>query len=268
MIAATRWELTKLVAQARTRWALLLCLLAPVAVVAAVNGQDRPPKDSLYGRYVHHSGFAVALLVLGFAGQWVLPLLTAIVAGDVFAGEDQHGTWKTVLTRSTSRAQLFWAKTVVALLWAVTVLVVLATATIVASVLIVGDQPLDGLSGQLITSGDAARLVVEAWASALAPMVAFTCLAILLSIGARSTAFGIAAPVVAAMVLQLVGSLGGIERLRPLLVTTPLESWHGLLAAPAFQGPLMTGIAVSAAWSAVSLTVAFVSLSRRDITGG
>ena len=56
----------------------------------------------------------MALLVLGFATQWLLPLLTAIVAGDIFASEDQHGTWKTVLTRSASRSQLFWAKMLVA----------------------------------------------------------------------------------------------------------------------------------------------------------
>ena len=54
------------------------------------------------------------LLMLGFAAQWVLPLLTALVAGDIFASEDQHGTWKTVLTRSVSRGQLFWAKTLAA----------------------------------------------------------------------------------------------------------------------------------------------------------
>jgi ABC-2 type transport system permease protein len=45
----------------------------------------------------------------------VLPLLAAIVAGDIFAAEDQHGTWKTLLTRSVSRTQIFWAKTLTAI---------------------------------------------------------------------------------------------------------------------------------------------------------
>src|SRR4051812_22533458 len=161
LLDATRWELTKLVAQARTRWALLAALLVPIAIVFIIKGQARPPKDSLYGRYIHHSGFAIPLLMLGFAAQWVLPLLTALVAGDIFASEDQHGTWKTVLTRSASRAQLFWAKTIAALTFAVVVLVVLATSTITSSLLIVGHQPLTGLSGQTIPSGTAARLVVE-----------------------------------------------------------------------------------------------------------
>ncbi|MCW2778196.1 MAG: transporter permease, partial [Frankiales bacterium] len=53
-----------------------------------------------------------------------------------------------------------------------------------------------------------------------------------------------------------------------LFLTTPLESWHGLLTQTPFHGPLVNGLLVSAAWTAVCLTAAFVSLQRRDITGG
>jgi ABC-2 type transport system permease protein len=268
LLDATRWEITKLAAQARGRWTLLVCLIAPILIVVVINGQGRPPKDTLYGRYIHHSGFAVPLLMLGFAGQWIVPLLTALVAGDIFASEDQHGTWKTVLTRSASRAQLFWAKTITALTFAVTVLVVLAASTILSSVLIVGHQDLTGLTGQVIPSGTAARLVIASWATALAPMIGFTCLAILLSVRTKNPAFGIAAPVVIGMVMQLVGSLGGVEAIRPLLLTTPFESWHGLLAQDRFLTPLTTGLIVSAVWSLITLTIAFVSLRRRDIIGG
>jgi ABC-2 type transport system permease protein len=268
LLDAIVWETSKLAAQTRARVTLLICLIAPVLVVFVINGQQRPPKDSLFGRYIHASGYAVPLLVLGFAAQWVLPLLTALVAGDIFASEDQHGTWKTVLTRSASRAQLFWAKTITALTFAVLVLVVLAASTIISSVVIVGHQNLTGLTGQVIPSGTAARLVIASWATALAPMIGFTCLAILLSIRTKNPAFGIAAPVVLGMVMQLVGSLGGVEAIRPLLLTTPFESWHGLLAQDRFSSPLATGLIVSAVWSLITLTIAFVGLRRRDITGG
>jgi ABC-2 type transport system permease protein len=268
LLDAIRWETSKLAAQARTRYTLLACLLAPVLIVVIINGQQRPPKDSLFGRYIHASGFAVPLLMLGFAAQWVLPLLTALVAGDIFASEDQHGTWKTVLTRSASRAQLFWAKTITALAFAVSVLVLLAASTIAASVLIVGHQDLIGLTGQVIPAGTAAKLVIASWATALAPLLGFTCLAILLSVKTRNPAFGIAAPVVIGMVMQLAGTLGGVEAIRPFLLTTPFESWHGLLAQHPFYTPLLSGLAASAIWCAVCLTIAFTTLRRRDITGG
>ena len=93
-------------------------------------------------------------------------------------------------------------------------------------------------------------------------------LSILLSVWSRNPAVGIATPVVIAMVMQLIGALGGIEGVRPLLLTTPFEAWHGLLTAPHIDGPLVQGVWVSAAWAALSLGAALVLLRRRDITGG
>jgi ABC-2 type transport system permease protein len=266
--AAVRFELRKLRAQLRAKVVLLAVLLGPIPIVLIVHGQSRPPKDSLFGRFAIQNGYALSLLVLGFAAQWVLPLLTAIVAGDIFAGEDQHGTWKTVLTRSTSRSRLFWAKALVACGFAVLVVVVLAISTIAASLLVVGHQPLIGLSGQTIASGSALRLVAASWATTLPPVLGFTCLAVLLSVWSRNPAIGIAAPVVLGLVMQLAGALGGIDPVRQGLLTTPFDAWHGLMAAPEFTGPLTQGLLVCAVWSVMTLTAAYVLLRRRDITGG
>jgi len=268
LFAALRWEIRKLTAQYRARAVLLGALLGPVPVVAVIHAQSRAPKDTLFGRYATTNGFSLALLILGFACQWILPLLTAIVAGDIFASEDQHGTWKTILTRSTSRAKLFWAKALTAAGFAILMVALLSASTIASSVLIGGHQPLVGVSGQLIGAHEALKLVSLSWATTAAPTLGFTCLAILLSIATRNPAAGIATPVVLAMVMQLVGALGGVEAIRPLLLTTPYESWHGLLASPQFTGPLTQGLVVSGVWSLVSLLAGFVMLRRRDITGG
>ena len=268
LFAALRWEIRKLTAQYRARAVLLGALLGPVPVVAVIHAQSRAPKDTLFGRYATTNGFSLALLILGFACQWILPLLTAIVAGDIFASEDQHGTWKTILTRSTSRAKLFWVKALTAAGFAILMVALLSASTIASSVLIGGHQPLVGVSGQLIGAHEALKLVSLSWATTAAPTLGFTCLAILLSIATRNPAAGIATPVVLAMVMQLVGALGGVEAIRPLLLTTPYESWHGLLASPQFTGPLTQGLVVSGVWSLVSLLAGFVMLRRRDITGG
>jgi ABC-2 type transport system permease protein len=246
---------------------LALCLVAPPVVALVLDGQT-PPADTLFGRYIHASGFAVPLLLLGFATQWIFPLLTSLVAGDIFASEDHLGTWKTVLTRSVSRAQLFWAKALAATTFAVAVLVLLAASTIVSSVLVVGHQPLIGLTGQTIPSGTALRLVVAAWATDLPPLIGFTALSILLSVRTRNPAVGVVGPVVLGFAMALVGSIGGIGLLRRALLSTPLESWHGLLTAQPFHGPLYQGLVVSALWTAVCLFFAYTALRRRDITGG
>ncbi|RZS82705.1 ABC-2 type transport system permease protein [Motilibacter rhizosphaerae] len=261
-------EVRKLTAQLRTRVTLLLALIAPAVVVVVLDGQQNPPKDTLYGRYIHQSGYAMPLLVLGFAAQWLFPLLTSIVAGDIFASEDQHGTWKTVLTRSVSRSAVFCGKTLAAAGFATLTLAVLAASTIVSSLVVVGTQPLEGLTGQLIPPHTALWLVVASWALMLAPLLGFTALAILLSVKTRNPAIGVAAPLVLGFCSQLVGSLGNVDLLRRVLLTTSFESWHGLLVQHRFYDLAVEGVLVSAAWTVVCLTAAYVSLRHRDITGG
>src|SRR5690242_3066048 len=95
-----RGELAKLLAQWRVRCAFAVCAIGPLLLAVVLDAQEGLPKDTLFGRHVHESGFAVPLLVLGFAGTWAFPLLTSLVAGDIFAAEDAHGTWQALLTRS------------------------------------------------------------------------------------------------------------------------------------------------------------------------
>ncbi|MDF9814229.1 ABC transporter permease [Streptomyces sp. SPB162] len=263
-----RWEITKLAAQARSRYTLLACVLAPIAIVLIFNGQQTTPSDTIYGRQIHTSGYAMPLFLLAFASQWIFPVLASLVAGDIFANEDQHGTWKTILTRSVSRSQIFWAKTVTAILFTVAVVIVLATTTIIAGMLLIGTQPLTGLSGQVIAPGAALQLVIVSWATALPPLIGFTALAILLSVVTRNPSAGVAAPVVLGLVMGLLGTIGGIDLTRRFLLTTGLDSWHGLLTAHPFYAPLTFGLAVSAAWTIGCLAFAYFSLRRRDITGG
>ena len=90
---------------------ILACWIGPAIAVIVVSGQSTLPSDTLFGREMHATGWAGALVVLSFAGSWFFPLLTSVVAGDVFSSEDRYGTWATVLTRSRSRAEIFAGKT-------------------------------------------------------------------------------------------------------------------------------------------------------------
>jgi len=263
-----RWEIAKLTAQMRTRATLTVCLVAPFLFVVLLDQQSQVPKDTLFGRWVHASGFATPLFLLGFATQWVFPLLTSIVAGDIFAGEDQYGTWKTILTRAHSRTQIFWGKTLAAGSFAVLTVTVLALSSLAAGVLLVGHQPLEGLSGTLLPSGRAAGLVLAAWATALIPLLGFTALAVMLSVVTCNSAAGIVGPVVIGLIMQLYSFLNGSDAVRHLLLATPFDAWHGLLRDHPYYGPLWQGALVSAGYLAICLAVAHTVLRRRDITGG
>ncbi|GLY77482.1 ABC transporter permease [Actinoallomurus iriomotensis] len=263
-----RWELIKLSRQVKAQVVFGLCLLAPFLFVAALNVQSNTPQDTLFGRWVHDSGFSVPLVVLGFAGQWALPAVTSVVAGDIFACEDRYGTWKTILTRSCGRSQIFAGKTLAALTFSVAATVLLGLSSLAAGVLVVGRQPLIGLSGTLLSPGHSTVLVLESWAATLLPVLGFTALGLLLSVASRSSAVGVGGPVVVGLVMQLASLVNAPAAVRALLLTTPFGAWHGLFTATPFYGPLVQGAIVCAGYFVLCVGGAYALLRRRDITGG
>ena len=114
-----RAETRKLRAQLASRVLVLVCVLGPLAFGLILNEQAAVPADTLFGVWVHESGYAVSLVVLGFAGYLGFPVVAGVVAGDLFSSEDRYGTWKTVLTRSCTTEELFVGKVLAAATFAV-----------------------------------------------------------------------------------------------------------------------------------------------------
>jgi ABC-2 type transport system permease protein len=259
-----RLELTKLAGQIRVQAVASLCLVVPFLVVAAFKVQSAVPQDTLFGQWVHTSGFAVPLVILGFSGQWAMPMLTALVSGDIFSSEDHFGTWKTVLTRSRSRGQIFAGKLSAAVTYSL-VMLVLLTASSIAAGRVMGAQPLVGLSGQLVRGGHAESLVLASWATQLAPLLGFCALAVLLSVISRNSVVGIGGPVLIGLVMQLATLVSLPSSLRAALLATPFVSWHGIWVQPAYYGPLVQGLLVSAVWFAVCAGLAWTVFRYRSI---
>jgi ABC-2 type transport system permease protein len=255
-------EMGKLLRQRRVQAATAVCLAAPFLVVAAVKVQGTVPQDTLFGQWLHQSGFALPMVVLAFTGQWALPILTAIVAGDIFSAEDHFGTWKTVVTRGHTRGQIFVGKAAAALSYTTLVLTVLAASSLLAG-LVLGVQPVVGLTGQLIGPSQATWLVLASWATQLAPLLGFAALAVLLSVSTRSSAAGIGGPIVIGLAMQLAAFVNLPPGLQESLLGTAFGSWHGLWAEPRFYGPLTDGIVASAGWLTAALAGAWLAFSRR-----
>jgi ABC-2 type transport system permease protein len=265
-VSVVRTELVKLVAQLRVRIMLLVCLLGPVLVALVLGEQSGLPKDTLFGRHVHESGYALPLVILGFAGTWGFPLLTSLVAGDIYSAEDAHRTWPAVLTRSRTRAQVFTGKVLVSVLVATTLLLVTAASSVLAGVALAGSAPLVGLSGSTLSPGEAALLVGASWLTALPPLLGFTALACLLSVVSRSSVIGVGGPVVLGLVMQLLSLLGSLGAATNVLLTTPFAAWHGLVREHPFYGPLWQGALVSLVWTVGCLLVARRVLLSRDVS--
>lgn len=264
--AVLRWQLA-LVSRWRLPTLAVGCLLGPVPLAAGLRLQSGVPEDALFGRQVLDSGFALPLVVLG-AAPWLLPLLAALVAGDVFAGEDRAGMWPLLLAGAGSRSRVFAGKVLAAIGMTVALVALLGAGSLLAGVLLVGRQPLISLSGTLLPPGRSLLVVLAAWAVVLPAALVFTALALLLSVVTRSGIAGVAGTVVLALGLTLLSLLQGADPARRLLPGTPLETWHGLLADPVFLGPLAQGLLLAIGCTCLLLLAAWVAFARRDETGG
>jgi ABC-2 type transport system permease protein len=260
-------ECVKLLVQMRTLLVLAVCLLGPFVFAAAMRIQNSLPTDTLFGRSVKESGFAIPLVVLGFAALWGFPVLTSIVGGDLFAGEDRYGTWKTMLSRSRSRAEIFIGKVITALGFSTVAIVALAVSSIAAGVIVIGSAPLIDLSGVLRPSDDALHRVALAWASILPPAFGFTAFAVLLSVISRSSMIGVGLPVVVGLTMQLLALVDSPEYIRRLMITSAFGAWHGLFAEPSFYRPMLHGTIVSGVYFVLCMVIAYDRLRRRDIAG-
>lgn len=264
MTAVIHVELLKLAALWRVRLGLLVVVLAPPAVLAVLQLQAGLPTDTLYGRWVQDIGLAFPLVLLGSAGVWGIPVLASLVAGDLLSGEDAHGTWPTLMTRSCALRQLFWGKVVVAALTAVVLVSALGVSALLSGVLLVGTQDLVGLSGQPVAFGSGARLVLLAWLSAVPAALAVSAGALLVSAATRSSLLGVAVPTVAAAVLGLLGLLAPLGSLRPLMITPGITAWHGLLLEDAAVGDVVLSAAAALGSAALLIAAASAVIHRRE----
>jgi ABC-2 type transport system permease protein len=247
-----RFELVKLVSQWRIRLLVLACWIAPAVFVAAVSQQSTLPVDTLFGRWMHATGWAGSLVVLGFAGSWALPLLTSVVAGDVFAAEDRLGTWRHLLVAVRSPRRIFAAKALASLTVILLLLAGLAVSSAAGGLIAVGNHPLIGLDGHLLSSGDTGVRVLLAWLCALAPTLALAAIGLLGSVTLGRSPIGLLLPALVALALQLVQMLPIPIPVRLALPGYAFISWNGLFASPAQRGPILIAVGVSLLWTVLA----------------
>ncbi len=262
-----RAELQKLLAQPATRVLGLVALIAPFGFSAVLALQSGLPADTLLGAWVHSSGYSLGFVVLGFCGYLGFPVIAGVLAGDVFSAEDRYGTWKSVLTRSRTRGELFAGKCLAVFALITLLLLIVAVSSLLAGLLLGGGGTTVGLSGNVISSGDALGLLALSWLLSLPPLLAFASLGVLLSAASRSGIVGVLGPVLAAFVMQLLSLVGNGSWMHELLITSAFNDWHGVVSAPRFYAPLVIAIVVSLLWVAACLWGTWLILRRRDFAG-
>ncbi len=263
-----RWELVKLRAQKRTYLGLGIVVAVPLIFVISLGLQKGQPNDVAFGRYVHQSGLAIPLVVLIFASAFLLPLATALVAGDIVAAEDNNGTLKTILTRSLDRGQVFAGKLLAALTYALLALLLMGTVATVAGSFESGFRPIISLSGTHISALKALGLVYASFGVYFLPMLAIVAIGVLLSTTTRNSAGAVVGTVMIVLMLNLIDIVPGLDFFRPYLLPHQFNAWMGFLRDPIDWSPIVRAAWVSAVYAVPCVFAAYLVFLRRDVAGG
>jgi len=262
-----RWELVKLLAQKRTYLGLGAAMVVPVIFVVVLQLQSGGPNDVPLGRYIRDSGIVTPLVVLLFMSIWGFPLITALVAGDIVASETNNGTLKTILTRSRERGQVFAGKALAAFTYTLVIVVSMGVVGVVAGSIAWGFHSFTSLSGTPVSAGRGLGLMFASLGVYVLPLAGIAAFGLLLSTVTRNSAASVVGTLMFALFMQLIGVLPGTESIRPYLLGTQFDAWHGFLRTPADWTPVVRAIWLSAIYIFVPLFAAYVVFMRRDVAG-
>jgi ABC-2 type transport system permease protein len=262
-----KWELLKLTAQKRTYLGLGAATLIPVVFVVVLVLHPGGPSDIPLGRYLRQTGLATPFVVLFFMSIWAFPMITALVAGDIVASESHNGTLKTILTRSRDRGEIFAGKVLATATYTATGVFAMGLVALVAASLAWGFHALPSLSGATVSAWHGLALLVASLAIYLCPMLGIAAFGLLLSTVTRNSAASVVGALMWALLMQLLGALPGTEAIRPYLLGTQFDAWHGFLRIPTDWAPVVRALWVCALYVAIPLFAGYLVFLRRDVAG-
>jgi ABC-2 type transport system permease protein len=175
------------------------------------------------------NGYLVCYVILQLLLIHV-PLLIALIAGDMVSGEANMGTLRLLLTKPVSRTQFILAKFMAAAVYTFTLLLWIAVLSLVLSISLFGKDDLILQKTSYIvqiTADDVFWRYLAAFGFAFLAMLTVTALAFFLSIFAENSI----GPIVASMSIIIVFtilstmSIPLFQRIQPYLFTTHMVNW-------------------------------------------
>lgn len=184
---------------------------------------------SVEGRVLN--GYLMAYIILQTLLVHV-PLLIALVSGDMISGEANMGTLRLLLTKPVSRGQLITAKFLASSIYTLLLLIWMAIWTLFGSMLLFGTDDMVIMKSEVVTQvleSDVLWRYVAAFVFASLAMITVSSLAFFLSIFAENSI----GPIIASMSIVIVFTILNTLNLplfnvvRPFLFTSHILGWKG-----------------------------------------
>lgn len=215
------------------------------------------------------NGYLICYIILQtFLMQ--VPLLIALVAGDMIAGEAGMGTLRLLLTKPAGRGELLAAKFGATMVYTVALLVWMAILALLGSVLIFGVGELMILRGSevdIYPGADVLWRYTAAFGFATIAMMTVAALAFLLS---ALTDNGIG-PIVATVSVVIVSTVLStmdipfFNRIKPYLFTTHMIGWKGFFYNPVPWSAIWKSLGILLGHIVVFYGLTWYIFKRKDI---
>lgn len=200
-----------------------------------------------------------------------MPLLVALVTGDLVSGETASGTIRFLLTRPASRTKILLAKWISGLLYTLLLLILLGIMALFVSSFIFGTGDLMSLNSEGLT-------VIRAddinWRWAYSFLIAMLSLSVVatLSIMLSVIMDNSITPIVSVMAIIIIFTiiwmfdLPSFDVIKPFLFTTHMIAWKNLFEDPIPKSDILFSVGVLITHIIIFLSVSIYFFNRKDIT--
>ena len=200
-----------------------------------------------------------------------IPLLVALVAGDMLAGEASMGTMRLVLTKPISRPKLIWIKFMASLVYTVMLIVWLAVVGLFVSLLIFGAGDMVNMKSDtfiILLKDDMVWRYMAAFVFASLAMTSIAALAMMLSAFADNSIGPIIATMGIVVVLTILTNLELplFNAIKPYLFTTHMIGWKGFFDDPVPYAAIYKSAGVLVAYTLGFLGITIAYFNKKDIT--
>lgn len=200
-----------------------------------------------------------------------IPLLVALVTGDLISGEAAMGTVRMLASKPISRTNIVLSKFIAGAVYTLVLTLWLGFLALIVAKWIFG-------TGDLIVLNSDGLVILQEqdimWRYGLAFMVAFLSLLTIstLSICLSAFADNSIGPIVSTMAIiilfTIIGSLdvSVFDSIKPYLFTTHMASWRSFFEDPIPMSKIIQSVVILLAHNVILVGIAIVKFNKKDIT--
>lgn len=199
-----------------------------------------------------------------------VPLLIALVTGDLVSGEGAMGTIRLLLTKPVSRTKILFSKYLAGCAYTLVILLWMGFMALIVGKWLFG-------TGDLLVLNSDGLIVLQqsdlAWRFALGFSVAFLSLVMIATLSLTLSCFSenSIGPIVSTMAIIILFTIIGtldvpvLQKIQPYLFTTHMMAWRSFFEDPLPTGKILNSIVILLIHIVGLLTIAVYKFNKKDI---